>query len=128
MESIPGVARRSTEAILAEIGDDMLRFPTATHLASSARVYPSNHESVGKLKSASPGKGNRWLPDVRRWPRQRPDEGKLYHRMKACGGSKKAIVAVQHAIPVAIWHMLTIGSLHEDLARCHFASDRAPAR
>lgn len=46
--SIPGVARRSAEAILAETGDDMTRFPTARHLASWARVCPGNHESAGK--------------------------------------------------------------------------------
>lgn len=31
----------------------------------------------------------------------------LYYRMKRHGGSKKAIVAVQYAILVAIWHMFT---------------------
>jgi transposase len=34
--TIPGVARRSAQVILAEIGADMSRFPTAGHLASWA--------------------------------------------------------------------------------------------
>ena len=126
LESIPGVARRSAEAILAEIGDDMSRFPTAAHLASWARVCPGNHESAGKRKSASTGKGNGWLRDALSqvaWAAARTKGGyyrALYYRMKARGGSKKAIVAVQHAILVAIWHMFTTGSTHEDLGPDHF--------
>ena len=58
LESIPGVGRRSAGAILAEIGDDMSKFPTAGHFASWARVCPGNHESAGKRKPASIGKGN----------------------------------------------------------------------
>ena len=36
------------------------------------------------------------------------------------GGPKKAIVAVQHAILVAIWHMLSNGAFHDDLGEDHF--------
>ena len=61
LESIPGVGRRSAEAILAETGDDMSPFPTAGHFASWARLCPGNHESAGKRKRASIGKGNSWL-------------------------------------------------------------------
>ena len=44
----------------------------------------------------------------------------LYHRKKAKGGSKKAIVAVQHAMLAAIWHMFSTGSIYEDLGPDHF--------
>ena len=64
LESVPGVRRRSAEAILAAIGDDMSKFPTAAQFASWARVCPGNHESAGKRKSASTGKGNAWLRDA----------------------------------------------------------------
>ena len=126
LESVPGVARRSAEAILAEIGDDMSRFPTAAHLASWARVCPGNHESAGKRKSAKTGRGNAWLRDALSqvaWAAARTKGGyyrSLYYRMRSRGGSKKAIVAVQHAILVAIWHMFTTGSTHEDLGPDHF--------
>ena len=46
----------------------------------------------------------------------------LYHRHKSRGGSKKAVVVVQHAILTAIWHMLSRGVLHEDLGPDHFRS------
>ncbi|MDE0083064.1 MAG: IS110 family transposase [Gammaproteobacteria bacterium] len=126
LESIPGVGHRSAEAILAETGDDMSKFPTAAHFASWARVCPGNHESAGKRKSASIGKGNAWLRDALSqvaWAAARTKGSyyrALYYRRRARGGPKKAIVAVQHAILVAIWHMLTTGSFHEGLGPDHF--------
>ena len=48
---IPGVSYRSAQVILAEIGTDMSRFPTAGHLASWAGMCPGNNESAGKHKS-----------------------------------------------------------------------------
>ncbi|WP_419949615.1 IS110 family transposase [Candidatus Palauibacter sp.] len=126
LESIPGVATRSAEAMLAETGDDMSKFPTAGHLASWARVCPGNHESAGKRRSASTGKGNGWLRAALSqvaWAAVRTKDSyyrALYHRHKARGGPKKAIVAVQHAILVAVWHMFSNGVLHEDLGPDHF--------
>lgn len=126
LESMPGVARLAAEAILAETGEDMSRFPTAGHFASWARVCPGNHESAGKRRSASTGKGNAWLRAAlsqAAWAAARTKGSyyrALYHRHKARGGPKKAIVAVQHAMMVAIWHMFSRGTLHEDLGPDHF--------
>ena len=50
---IPGIARRSAEVILAEIGLDMSRFPSAAHLCSWAGVCPGNGESTGKQQKAT---------------------------------------------------------------------------
>jgi len=61
IDQIPGVGRRSAEMILAEIGVDMSRFPTAAHLASWSRVCPGNDQSGGKRRSAGTGAGNPWL-------------------------------------------------------------------
>ncbi|WP_420462980.1 IS110 family transposase [Candidatus Palauibacter sp.] len=131
LESVPGVGRRSAEAILAEIGDDMSKFPTPGDFASWARVCPGNHESAGKRKSARTGKGNAWLRDALSqvaWAAARVRGSYyrgLYFRHKARGGPKRAIVVVQHALLVAIWHMLSRGTLHEDLGQDHFrAHDR----
>ena len=126
LESMPGVARLAAEAILAETGDDMSRFPTAGHFASWARVCPGNHESAGKRRSASTGKGNAWLRAAlsqAAWAAARTKGSyyrTLYHRHKARGGPKKAIVVVQHAMMVAIWHMFSRGTMHEDLGPDHF--------
>jgi len=58
--TIPGVDRRTAEVVLAEIGPDMGRFPSATHLASG-RVCPGNHESAGKHLLGQDRKGSKWL-------------------------------------------------------------------
>jgi transposase len=51
LDTIPGVARRTAEQIVAETGTDMSRFPSAAHLCSWAGLAPGNNESAGKRKS-----------------------------------------------------------------------------
>ena len=126
LRSVPGVGTRSAQAILAEIGEDMSRFPTPRQFASWAGLCPGNHESAGKRRHAGTGQGNAWLRDALSqvaWGAARTRTSyyrSLYYRHKARGGSKKAIVVVQHAILVAIWHMFTRGVYHEDLGPNHF--------
>jgi transposase len=57
LSAIPGVARLSATAILAEIGRDMGRFPTAGHLVAWAGLCPGQNESAGKRKSARRRRG-----------------------------------------------------------------------
>src|SRR5262245_26013468 len=64
LESIPGVGVRTAQTIVAEIGVEMSRFPSAKHLASWAGVCPGNHESAGKRKSGQPTKGNQSLRTI----------------------------------------------------------------
>lgn len=61
LESVPGVGRRAAEAILAETGENISKFPTARPFASWAHVCSGNHESARTRKPASVGKGNPWL-------------------------------------------------------------------
>jgi transposase len=61
LDPIPGVNRRTAEALVAEIGTDMARFPTADHLASWAGMAPGHNESAGKRLSGTIRKGSRWL-------------------------------------------------------------------
>ncbi|MEH1982663.1 MAG: IS110 family transposase [Nostoc sp.] len=58
IDTIPGIARRTAEIIVSEIGMDMSRFPSAEHLAAWAGVAPGNYESAGKTLSTSTRKGN----------------------------------------------------------------------
>ena len=59
--SIPGVSVLSATTILAEIGRDMSRFPTAGHLVAWAGLCPGQNESAGKRKSSRLRKGAPWL-------------------------------------------------------------------
>ena len=126
VQTMPGVAERAAQAILAETGVDMdaaSRRPP--HLASWARLCPGNHESAGKRRPsaparAPPGYGRR----CNRPPGRPPDEEELLPRAllstQARGGAKKAIVAVQHAMIVALWHMLKHHVAHHDLGADYF--------
>src|SRR5262249_13960073 len=59
--TIPGIKRRTAEVVIAEIGVDMSRFPSAHHLASWAGWCPGNNESAGKHKAGTTRNGDRWL-------------------------------------------------------------------
>lgn len=61
LDTIPGVARQSAELLLAEVGVEMNRFPSAAHLCKWAGVCPGNHESAGKQSSGKTPPSNRWL-------------------------------------------------------------------
>ena len=59
--TIPGIARRTAEVLIAETGGDMSAFPTAKHLASWAGMCPGNDESAGKRRSGRTRNGSKWL-------------------------------------------------------------------
>ena len=126
VQTMPGVGARATQAILAETGVDMSCFPTPAHFASWARLCPGNHESAGKRQSTTTGKGAAWLRATLQeaaWAAVRSKKSyyrALYHRLKGRRGAKKAIVAVQHAMIVALWHMLKHGVTHQDLGADYF--------
>jgi transposase len=64
LDTIPGIARQSAEMIVAEIGTDMSRFPSAAHLAAWAGLAPGNYESAGKQLCTKTRKGNRVLRTI----------------------------------------------------------------
>lgn len=119
--TIPGVGKKAAEVILAEIGSDMSRFPTAAHLASWAGMCPGNNESAGKHLSGRTRKGDPWLAGVLTecgWAARRAKDTYLaaqFWQIARRRGQEKAAVAVGHTILVIAWHLLTHGATYEEL-------------
>jgi transposase len=124
--TIPGVDRRTAEVILAEIGIDMSRFPSAGHLASWAGLCPGNNESAGKHASGQTRKGSKWLRTALVQAANAAARTKgtylaaQYARLKGRRGHKKAIVAVAHSILVIAYHVLQRGEPYSDLGADYF--------
>ncbi len=113
LDEITGVGRAAAQVIIAEIGVEMGRFPTAGHLVSWARFAPGVKESAGKKKGkATTGHGNPYLARVLGEAavsagRTNTFLGERYRRIARRRGAKKAIVAVGRSILIIIWHLLS---------------------
>lgn len=126
LDTIPGVSQRTAELLVAEIGTDMGRFPSAAHLASWAKVAPGNNESAGKRYSGATGQGNRWLRAAlvqAAWAAvkvKRSYLAAIYQRLAGRRGAKRAIVAVAHHMLTATYHMLRNHEPFQDLGATYF--------
>lgn len=113
LEAIPGIGRTAARVIIAEIGTDMTRFPTAAHLASWARFAPGVKESAGRSKgNGATGYGNRYLARALGEAaigasRTNTFLGERYRRITRRRGKKKALVAVGRSILTIVWNLLT---------------------
>ncbi len=115
LDTIPGVDRRTAEVLLAEIGADMERFPTAGHLASWAGMCPGNHESAGKRKGGKTRKGSKWLRralvQAAHGAARTKQEGRTrlaqrYRQLVVRRGKQRAAVAIGHQILVTAYYLL----------------------
>ena len=126
LSSIPGVSTLSAEVVVAEIGPDMRRFPTAGHLLSWAGLCPRSDESAGKRRCTRLRKGAPWLKTALvqcAWAASRKKGSYLqaqFRRLRARRGPKKAICAVAASILTAAYHMLRDGTFYRDLGPDHF--------
>lgn len=131
--SMPGISRVTAEVFTAETGADMGVFPTAGHLASWCGLSPGSNESAGRVKSTKTRPGNPYLKgalgvaalsvvrhkDTYFWAKHR--------RITARRGPMRALVAVEHAMVIAAWHMLTNGEFYREPGPDYFTR-RVPAK
>ena len=126
LETIPGIKRRLAEVILAEIGPDMHRFPTAQHLASWAGMCPGNHESAGKRLSGKTRKGSQWLRTALVEAAHAASHCKdsylsaYYQRIAARRGKKRAAVALGHTLLIIVYHVIAQEKTYQEVGASYF--------
>jgi transposase len=117
LDEIPGVGATAAQELLAEIGVDPTRFPTAAHLVSWAKFAPIDRNSAGTKRGGSTGKGNPWLAGtlgevVAGISRTDTFLGERYRRLARRRGKSRAIVAVGNSVLTIIWHLLADPDAH----------------
>ena len=118
--TIPGISTVVADVIIAETGGDMSRFPSAGHLASWAGTCPGSNESAGRVKSTHTRPGNPYLKGALGAAAMSVARSKntylaaKFRRIASRRGPVKALVALEHAMLVAIWNMCSTGTYYAD--------------
>jgi transposase len=139
LQTIPGVARRVAETIVAETGADMSPFPTHKHLTSWAGLCPGHNESAGKRRSGRTRHGDVWLRDMlteAAWAAARTNDTYLAVKYRRVAGprpdgkrKKRAAIAVAHKILIAAYYIMsTPDCVYSDLGPDWFADRESPER
>ncbi|MBD2352813.1 IS110 family RNA-guided transposase [Trichormus variabilis] len=129
LDTIPGVGRTTAEMIVSEIGVDMSRFPSASHLAAWAGLAPGNYESAGKRLSGKTRKGNQTLrsglmQSAHVASRSRTYLAAQYRRIATRRGKKRATMAVAHSILVIAYHIIQRHEPYRELGVNYFDQQR----
>lgn len=126
LDQIPGINQRLAEIVLAEIGTDMSRFPSAEHLVSWAGLCPGNDESAGKRRSRRIRHGDIALKSALVEAAKGASRTRrsylhaLFRRLSAKRGVKRATIAIARTILGGIYQMLTRNGPWLDLGADYF--------
>ncbi|PRX42214.1 transposase IS116/IS110/IS902 family protein [Nonomuraea fuscirosea] len=107
----------AAQELIADIGVEMSRFPTAAHLVSWSKFCPQTHESAGRKKGKGRGKGNRWLAGTLArivFSVSKADTflGERYRRIARRRGKSKALVAAGNSVLTVVYQLLSDPQAH----------------
>jgi transposase len=134
LDELPGIGKRSAEVIVAEIGIDMNRFPSAGHISSWSGLCPGNNESAGKRKSGKTNKGNKNFKSTLIQCAKAAQKNKesffyaQYQRLVVRHSANRATVAVAHSMLIAIYHMLKDNIPFKDLGKDYYTKFNAESK
>ena len=126
IDPVAGIAERGAQALLAETGIDMSRFPTHKHFTSWAGQCPGSHESAGKRRSGKTPAANRHIDAALTEMAHAATHTKnsyfkaQYHRLAGRRGKKRAIGAVKHSLLVTVYYILRDHKPYKDLGVDYF--------
>jgi transposase len=133
LDTIPGVSERVAEVMVAEVGTDMTRFPSAAHLTSWGGMCPGSNESAGKRRGTGTRKGS---PTLRRTLTEAGHAagrsktsylGAVYRRIAARRGKKRAAIALGRRILEIAYYVLRDGVAYEELGANFYDERRKDA-
>ena len=125
LSRINGISTSTALKVIAEIGIDMSRWPTAKHFASWLGLCPGSKISGGKvLSSATKPVANRAAAALRMAAmtlfRSQSALGAYFRRIRARLGAPKAITATAHKLARLIYSMLKHGSDYVDAGQQYY--------
>jgi transposase len=126
LTTMPGISITAARVLMAEIGMDMTRFPTAAHLVSWAGLCPRADQSAGKRRSSRIRHGSPWLKTTlvqAAWAAAKTNDSYLraqFLRLQSRRGGKKAIIAVASSMLTAAYYIIKDGVDYKDLGADHF--------
>jgi transposase len=117
LDEITGVGTIAAQELVAELGVDMSRFPSAAHLVAWARFAPIDRKSAGRSKTGTTGKGNPWLGAtvgeiIATAGRSQTFLGQRYRRIAQRRGKPRAIVAAGNSLLTIVYHLLSDPDAH----------------
>ncbi len=134
LDTIPGIAKRTAEIIIEEIGVDMSRFAIPGHLASWAGLCPGNNESAGKHQATTTRSGNPWLTSAlveAAWSASRTKNcylGVRFWRIAKRRGQQRALIAIAHTLVIISWHLLRDETTFNELGTAYLEGKDQPER
>jgi transposase len=124
LTQIPGIQAATAHTLLAEIGPDVSKFPSAKHFASWLGLCPDNRISGGKVLSVKTRPVTNRAAGALRLAamalyRNESALGDFFRRMRAKQGTPKAITSTAHKLALVIYHMLKTKTAYDETRFAH---------